>query len=185
MSTTYGSNNLQKTVKSTTTPAVNSSNVPLDNSISPVMSDIKPIDTTGLELPTIGDPNAAIDTYKLGVESAWKAKPWYGKVGTGISVLSAGATLVDEDSDEIEQSLAVGTLAAEGAAIGAMGTTAASLSWIPYVGPALTLASLAYSSVKGGKEKSEARTVASEDAQDTRREEDIEESQRRMRNRWA
>ena len=93
----------------------------------------------------------AEETYGQAVKELWNAKGVMGKAGTVLSVVSAGSTLASKDSDDTEKALAAATLTAEAAAIGALGTTAASLSWIPYVGPALAVASIIYSTTKKGE----------------------------------
>jgi len=87
-------------------------------------------------------------SYTKNIAKNFADKNLLGKTSTAVSVLSSGATLLDEDSDDVEKGLATASLAAEGAAAGVFGTAASSTSWIPYVGPLLAIAGTVYGATK-------------------------------------
>ena len=100
-------------------------------------------------VPSLPSGNTAPKlSYTKNIAKNYADKNLLGKASTAVSVLSSGATLLDEDSDDVEKGLAAASLAAEGAAVGAFGTAASSTAWIPYVGPLLAIAGTVYSATK-------------------------------------
>ena len=99
-------------------------------------------------VPPSGVPANTKPGYFENIGQTWKDKSTLGKVGTGLSVASSVKTLADKDADGVEKGLAVASLGAEAAAAGALGSTAASLSWIPAAGPVIAALGLAYGMTK-------------------------------------
>lgn len=99
-------------------------------------------------VPSSGVPVNTKPGYFENIGKSWKDKGTLGKASTALSVASSVQTLADEDADNVEKGLAVASLGAEAAAANMLGSAAASLSWMPYVGPTLALASMVYGATK-------------------------------------